>query len=140
MLIDRASEYCVHIQGTASAGPRAGSADRRRYPRRAIPGIEGTLRSPGDVRILELSLTGLSAEVSSEIQPGEHCFLELRHHHDTKHDSAMVEAIVKWTAVRGVEREANRLVPRFCAGMAFVDIDRDGTGGIWDCILTEAEA
>src|SRR5262245_10969765 len=112
---------------------KPGAANHRRYPRRAISGISGTLPSPGDVEVLDVSVTGIAAEISGEVKTGDHCFLELRH----GRDRAMVEAVVKWSSVRRVEREPDRLVLKFRAGMAFVDIDRDGAGGIWQCILTE---
>lgn len=88
------------------------------------------------MKVLDLSLTGLSAEVAGEVTTGEHCFLELRHGRCV----AMVEAEVKWSAARLVERETDRPVMRFFAGMAFVDIDRDDSSGIWSCILPEVRA
>ena len=119
----------------ASGGPSDRWYDRRRRPRRVIPGIEATLRSPGDVKVLDLSLTGLATEVPGELQPGQHCFLSLRH---DRH-CAMVETVVKWAGINRMERRFGRLIPMFRAGMVFVDIERQDTGGIWDWILTEAE-
>lgn len=119
----------------ASPGGTSAGSNRRRHARRPIAGIQATLRSPGDVKVLDLSLTGLATEVPGEIQPGEHCFLELRH---DRH-RVVVETVVKWASVTRVERGAGRLVPMFRAGMAFVDIERQDEGGIWDWILTEAE-
>ena len=87
----------------ASTRTRPVPSDRRRYPRRTIPGIRGTLRSPGDVEVLDISLTGLAAEVAGEVTAGEHCFLELRHERSV----AMVEAEVKWSAARLVERDTD---------------------------------
>lgn len=126
----------MRLSRSATLSSQAGAADRRRYPRRVIPGIEATLRSPGDVKVFDLSLTGLAAEVAQEMHPGEHCFLELRH----RRDRAMVETVVKWSSPKNAAREIDFLVPKFLAGMSFVDIDREGAAGIWDCILTEAEA
>ena len=98
-----------------------------------MPGIEGTLRSPGDVRVVELSVTGLSAELAREVKPGDHCFLELRH----GRSRAMVETVVKWSALPRIQREAGRPPLAFLTGMAFVDIDHDGTDPLWECILPE---
>ena len=99
-----------------------------------MPGIEGTLRSPGDVRVVDLSVTGLSAELAREVKPGDHCFLELRH----GRSRAMVEAVVKWSALPHIQREVGRPPLAFLTGMAFVDIEHDGTDPIWECILPEA--
>jgi hypothetical protein len=108
--------------------------DRRRAPRRAVPGVDGTLRSPGDVKILELSVTGLSAELGGELQPGDHCFLELRH----RGSRATVEAIVKWSGLPRIERDPARPPLVFRAGMAFVDVEHDGADLLWQCIVPDA--
>lgn len=126
----------MRLSRSATLSSQEGAADRRRYPRRVIPGIEATLRSPGDVKVFDLSLTGMAAEVAQQMRPGEHCFLELRH----RQDRAVVETVVKWSSTKKVGREIDLLMPKFLAGMSFIDIDREGVGGIWDCILTEAEA
>jgi len=115
--------------------PAAEGADRRRHPRRKILGVLGTRRSPGDLTVLDLSLTGLAAEAVGEIGPGQHCFLELVHQCHRVH----VEAVVRWASVTRVERRSDRFEPVFRAGLSFVDIDRDDSGGIWDWILAAAE-
>lgn len=120
---------------SASGGPTDRWYDRRRGARRVIPGIEATLRSPGDVRVLDVSLTGLATEVPGELAPGQHCFISLRHDRHT----VMVETVVKWAGVNRMERRFGRLIPMYRAGMVFVDIEREDSGGIWDWILTEAE-
>ena len=111
----------------------ADTADRRRAPRRQIDGVLGTRRSPGDLTVLDLSLTGLAAEAVGEIAPGQHCFLELVHERHRVH----VEAVVRWASVTRVERQSDRFVPVFRAGLAFVEVDRDDSGGIWDWLLPE---
>lgn len=126
----------VQTLGTVLASPLPAPADLRRFPRRAVSGIQGTLRSPGDVKVLDLSLIGLAAELSADVKPGDHCFLELRH----GRSRAMVETVVKWRSLPRIVREPGWPPLTFRAGMAFVDIDRDGPEGIWSCILPEAEA
>ncbi len=108
----------------------ADAADRRRDPRRQIAGVLGTRRSPGDLTVLDLSLTGLAAEVTGEINPGQHCFLELVHQRHRVH----VETVTRWVEVARIEHQKNGSVPVFRAGLSFVDIHRDGSGGIWDWI------
>jgi hypothetical protein len=120
----------------SAAGTGADPADRRRYPRRKVPGIVGTLRSPDDVRVLDLSVTGLSAELADEVRPGQHCYLELRY----GGSRATVETVVKWSKLPRIQRDASRPPLAFVAGMAFVDIARDSTDGLWGCILPESEA
>ena len=86
------------------------------------------------MRVVDLSVTGLSAELAREVKPGDHCFLELRH----GRSRAMVEAVVKWSALPHIQREVGRPPLAFLTGMAFVDIEHDGTDPIWECILPEA--
>jgi len=113
----------------------ADATDRRRDPRRQVSGVQGTRRSPGDLTVLDLSLTGLAAEAVGELTPGERCFLELVHQRHRVH----VEAIVRWTSVTRVERRRDRFIPVFRAGLSFVDIDLDDSGGIWNWIRTTTE-
>jgi hypothetical protein len=126
----------VQTASIVSTRPSPARTELRRFPRRAVTGIEGTLRSPGDVKVIDLSVIGLAAELSTEVKTGDHCFLELRH----GRDRAMVETVVKWKSLPRLVRDPGRPPLAFRAGMAFVDIDRDGSGGIWSCILPEAEA
>lgn len=111
----------------------AAPSDRRRAARRRVTGVTGTRRSPGDLTVLDLSLTGLAAEAIGEIAPGEHCFVELVH----QGHRVNVEAVVRWASVTRVERSADRFIPVFRTGLAFVAIDRDDSGGIWDWILPD---
>ena len=119
----------------AGPDPEATPADRRRAERRRIPGVTGTRRSPGDLTVLDLSLTGLAAEAIGEIAPGERCFVELVHQGHRVH----VEAVVRWASVTRVERSDDRFIPVFRTGLSFVAIDRDEGGGIWDWILPEPQ-
>lgn len=120
---------------TATPRPPAVAADRRGSPRRQVEGVLGTRRSPGDFTVLDLSLTGLAAEAEGELAPGQHCFLELVHQQHRAH----IEAVVRWASVTRVERRSDRFVPVFRAGLSFVDIDLDDTGGIWNWILPAPE-
>jgi len=112
------------------------AAERRRHPRRTIPGVYGTLSSPGDVQVLEISVTGLSAELADEVRPGDHCFLELRH----GTSRAVVETVVKWTGLPRIERRPGYAPLVFRTGMAFVDIDHDGRDLLWGCLVSEIDA
>jgi len=112
------------------------AADRRRFHRARIPGLVGTLHSPGDVEVLDLCIGGLSFEAAQELAPGDHCYLEL-HHEDS---SASVEIEIRWAAVRRVERTRGTLKPVFRAGGPFRDIQRDRPGGVLDWILVDPPA
>lgn len=115
----------------SEARAAAAAAERRRAPRRQIPGVLGTRRWPGDLTVLDLSLTGLAAESVGELIPGQHCFFELVH----RCYAVQVEAVVRWASVTRVERKNDRLEPVFRAGLSFVDVYREESGGIWDWIL-----
>jgi len=93
----------------------------------------GTLRSPGDAAILDLSLAGVSFEAPGELHPGDRCYLELQH------DSgrASVEVEVRWASVRRVERLSNDLVPVFRAGGAFLDVQNDASDGILGWLMVD---
>jgi hypothetical protein len=116
--------------GSVGSGP---AADRRRYHRARIPGLVGTLHSPGDVEVLDLSVGGLAFEAAQELSPGDRCFLEL--HHETS--SASVEIEICWSSVRRVERTRGTLKPVFRAGGVFRDIQHDRPGGVLDWILID---
>ena len=90
--------------------------------------------SPGDVQVLDVSLTGLALESPKPLAPGEHCFLELRHDHHT----VSVEAEVRWAYAYRIDKTDDSLQPVFRAGVSFVDIVREDAGGIWDWLLVEA--
>ncbi len=109
------------------------SADRRRHHRARIEGLSGTLHSPGDVQVLDLSVAGVSFEAAEELAPGTRCYLELRHETFT----ASVEVEVRWASVRRVERTRGTLKPVFRAGGAFRDVQRDRPGGILDWLFVD---
>ena len=102
----------------------------RRHGRHVIDGIVGTLRTPGDVEVRNIGLYGMSLRVEGELEVGDHHFLELQH----RRHKVNVEVNVKWVVVH---REAQRgEVHTFChSGVEFIDIYRDGAGGIWDWIV-----
>lgn len=77
-----------------------------------------------------IGLYGMALRVDSELEVGENHFLELQH----RGHKVSVEVVVRWVVIH---RKAERgQVHTFChAGVEFVDIYRDGAGGIWDWIL-----
>jgi hypothetical protein len=111
-------------------------ADRRRFHRAHIEGLQATLHSPGDVQVLDLSVAGLAFEAAEDLAPGTRCFLELRH----EAASVSVEVEIRWASVRRVERTRGTLKPVFRAGGAFRDVQRDRPGGILDWLVADPPA
>ncbi len=111
------------------------ASDRRRAARRHIPGIEATLRTPGDVKVLDVSLFGAAIEAPAELEVGDSVCLEMRH----GQQRANVEAAVRWCSVSRVVRQRGSLVPVSTVGVEFRDIYRSGDTGIWDWIMVPSE-
>ena len=112
---------------------KAGS-ERRRVGRRPIRGVEATLRTPGDVKVIDVGVFGMAIETAADLPPGSKLFLELRH----GSHKASVEVQVRWRSVSQVVRTRGTLVPLSRAGVEFSEIYRDRAGGIWDFILVPA--
>ena len=114
----------------------AGS-ERRRVGRHPIRGVEGTLRTPGDVRVLDVGVYGLQMQAAADLPVGETLCLELRR----GHARVNVEVEVRWVSVTQMVRDRGTFVPLATAGVQFRDIYRDNDGGIWDWIaVPEAPA
>jgi hypothetical protein len=106
----------------------------RRCQRHCVPGISGTLGSPGDVQVLDLSLFGMAFESPRPLRVGERCFLELRH---DRH-AVSVEVAIRWCATPA-DRGPSQRTP-FRIGACFVDILRDEMdSGIWRWIDIDPE-
>ena len=109
--------------------------ERRRYGRFPVSGIYGSLRTAGDLMLLDLSRTGISFETANPITVGEHYYLELRY----GDASVSLEVVVKWCAQRGGVRDAGGVVmPLYQAGAGFVDVHRDAPGGLWAALEVSA--
>lgn len=103
-------------------------SERRRYGRFPVSGIHGSLQTPGDLTLLDVSRNGISFETANPITVGNHYFVELRYG-DAR---VNLEVAIKWCAARGSMRdEAGQDVPLFQAGAGFVDVHRDAPGGLW---------
>ena len=97
---------------------RAAGSERRRVGRHPIAGVQATLRAPGDVEVLDVSVFGMSIATSDALAPGDVLFLELRH----GGQKASVEVAVQWA-------QSHR------AGVEFRDVHLDRPGGVWDFVL-----
>ena len=110
--------------------------ERRRVGRHPIRGVEGTLRTPGDVKVLDVGLYGLSVQAAAILPVGETLCLELRH----GAARVNVEVAVRWSSVSQMVRQRGTLVPLSTAGVEFRDIYREDDGGIWDWIAVPENA
>ena len=108
--------------------------ERRRYGRFPVSGIRGSLNRMGDLRLLDLSRTGISFEISDPITVGSSYFIELRYGQATVN----LEVLVKWCALRGSLRDDDgHEQPVYQAGAGFVDVLRDAPGGLWRALEAE---
>ena len=115
----------------------AGSGDQRRDIRFPIGGFTGTLKTPGDVKIRDLSRRGIGFETNQTLTPGESCFLEVRF----QEQAASLEVQVRWCANEATDRQEPDTGPvRAIAGGRVVDLYKDASGGIWDLIEPEPAA
>ncbi len=102
--------------------------ERRRHGRFPVSGIHGSLRTAGDLTLLDISRTGISFETVNPITVGQNYFLELRYG-DAR---VSLEVLVKWCAQRGTLRDDDGAeAPLYQAGAGFVDVHRDAPGGLW---------
>ena len=102
--------------------------ERRRYGRFPVSGIHGSLKRAGDLKLLDLSRTGISFETSHPITVGGNYFLELRYGEATVN----LEVAVKWCSLRGLVQDDEGVEqPVYQAGAVFVDILRDAPKGLW---------
>lgn len=114
-----------------------GGKERRRVGRRSVPGIEATLRAPGDVKVLDLGIYGLAIEApAADLDIGRPVHLEMRHGRHTVN----VEGVVRWCSAQRMVRERGKFLPLLRAGVEFREIHRERDGGIWDWIMVPEAA
>jgi PilZ domain len=105
--------------------------DQRRHTRYPVRGIYGSLRYPRDVRVVNLSRSGVAFETAERLAAGEVCYLELRH----QAEAASIEVAVRWAAA-AQEHDDGVL---YRVGASFVDVHRQGSGGLWAGIQPDPE-
>lgn len=112
--------------------------DQRRYSRFPVQGIYGSLRTPRDVRVLNLSRSGVSFETTEKVSEGENCFLELRFHAEV----ASLEVKILWVMTREGDGSGGSAseVPVYQAGGTFIDIHRDRADGFWSALEVSASS
>lgn len=101
---------------------------RRKELRFPVRGVEGTLKGPGDVQVINVSRRGISFESSAELATGHDYYLELRY----RGQKANVAANLRWTAC--LPSDHGELV--FRGGGPFVETLTDQ--GVWQTLLAES--
>ncbi|MGD2113482.1 MAG: PilZ domain-containing protein [Acidobacteriota bacterium] len=101
------------------------SSRKRREMRFPVEGVRGSLKSPGDLRIINVSRSGLSFATMHHLTVGDHYFIEIRYQGQT----ANLELELRWCFWQPETGDAEP--PIFLAGGRFVDIVRDDPDGLW---------
>lgn len=102
---------------------------KRHFQRFPVEHIEGTLRTPGDLEILDLSQTGLAFETELPVEAESRSELELRY----RNQGVRVSVVIRWA--RPERREEGRQIYR--AGAEFLRVIEKDDTGLWDFILAE---
>jgi len=102
----------------------------RQYARYSVEGAFARLASPMDVKILNLSRTGIALETTQPLLVGEQYVLDM----EQRGRSITLEVRVRWCLPMGSYRTpAGRDVGLFRAGGSFVEVAA-AAGGIWDSL------
>ncbi len=111
-------------------------SNRRRDPRLPVSGIFGSLRSPMDLKLLDLSRRGVRFETANKLTVGDGYFLELSY----SGSNVNLEVVIKWCSQKDPgPQEDGETEPVFEAGASFVDIHRDVPTGIWEGLEADAQ-
>jgi hypothetical protein len=103
----------------------------RQYARYPIEDAFARLASPMDVKILNLSRSGLALETSQTLLVGERYVLDVQQ----RGRSVSLEVLVRWCQpVGSYETPHGRAVALFRAGGSFVEVAVGRGGGIWESL------
>lgn len=86
--------------------------------------VTGTLRTPGDIEVLDLSRTGLAFATAERLEEGVDYEVELRH----REQPMTATIIVRWI------RDADDGGHRYRVGAEFVTVLSKSDTGIWDWV------
>lgn len=104
----------------------------RHFERFPVEHIEGTLREPGDVHVLDLSQTGMAFSTPVALELGDRRKLELAY----RGQGVRLEVTVRWARSEWSEahgRAAHRV------GAEFERVLEKADTGLWDFILAEGK-
>lgn len=105
----------------------------RRFDRISVDSVRGKLHTPRDLRVRDLSRTGLAFDTDERLEEGRDYFVELEH----RGQSARLAVNVRW--VRREETPAGE-PPRYHVGAEFVDVLERPATGLWSWIRVVGEA
>lgn len=116
---------------------------KRSFERIPVHTVTGTLRHPGDIRVLDLSRTGMAFATSERLEVGADYELELEY----RHQSVKLAVIVRWVERQESERQegagehAQAEPPgggeRHHVGAEFVTVLEKAPTGMWDWIQAQ---
>ncbi len=98
---------------------------KRQEMRIPVEGVQGSLRTPGDLRIINLSRSGLAFATAHHLTVGETSFIELRFQQQTANLELKLLWCFRQPKLEPMEPEV------FLAGGRFVDVVRDDPDGLW---------
>ncbi|MGD2114089.1 MAG: PilZ domain-containing protein [Acidobacteriota bacterium] len=105
---------------------------QRRFDRIPIESLRGKLHTPRDLKVRDLSRTGMAFDTDEPLEEGKDYFVELTHR------GQVVKLAVN---VRWVRREESGggEPPRYHVGVEFVDVIERPPTGIWDWVRVVGE-
>jgi hypothetical protein len=105
--------------------------NRRRYARYPMQGAFGRLWSPMDVKLVNLSRTGVALETTHELQAGDSYVVEVSH----RDRQVSMELQIRWCGRHSAfTTPAGDELPLYRAGASFIEVAPSRGGGIWDVL------
>ncbi len=104
-------------------------SNTRRETRFPVDGIQGSLHRPGDLRVINLSRSGIAFATFHRVTVGDSYFVEIRY----RSQAVSVEIELRW-CFRQPDTEPNE-PSLYLAGGRLVDIVRDDPEGLWRGLL-----
>jgi len=101
---------------------------RRGYERIPVGTVTGTLHTPGDIEVLDLSRTGMAFATVERLDEGADYEIELRH----REQPVKLVVSVRW--VKKAET-ADGARAGYHVGAEFISVLQKTSTGIWDWIL-----
>jgi len=121
--------YIPNAARTDATVPYSTERCEVRFP---VEGVQGSLKTPGDVRAINLSRRGVAFETTHKLTVGDTYFLELRY----RGQVVNVEIDLRWCSRSSPPTEDQPAVYR--AGGPFVDVVRDVPDGLWGSLISGA--
>lgn len=101
---------------------------RRGYERIPVGTVTGTLHTPGDIEVLDLSRTGVAFAAVERLDEGTDYEIELRH----REQPVKLVVSVRWVKETETAEGAGAV---YRVGAEFITVLQKTSTGIWDWIL-----